>query len=357
MGRVELEVAPILVELAGHEPTAPARHDRPNLGGQRRLADPRRAADQHAATAARQRLLDRLPDGGHLRVASDEPRPLEQPQREVPLTDPERSVCCAGRGAAHRLEIVDQPVRGLVAVLRLFLQQVHDDLGDRRWDRRVHLCRRHRHAREVIVNEAQRIAGAERRLPGGELVQRRAQRVQVRALIHRPTGPSGLLRRQIGQRPDDLAVVGEVGTHLGQQGRHCEVHQAWSPLAGDHDVGRRDVAVHDTPAVHLRDRPGHVRRKPDEVIDGQRLRQLDRACVAGVDQHDGARIRRRVRQLRDPHRAAQALEHRQFVLQPPLRVRSQRLLADDRAAGEEQPRDARALARVQHFGASGCIWV
>ena len=117
------------------------------------------------------------------------------------------------------------------------------------------------------------------------------------------------------------------------------------PPRGTHDVRRRDVAVHHTPAVHLRDRPGQVHRKPDQVIDGQRLRQLDRARAADVDQHDRARIRRRVRQLRDPRRAAQPLEHRQLVLQPPLRVRSQRLLADDRAAGEEQPRDARAFAR------------
>jgi hypothetical protein len=43
--------------------------------------------------------------------------------------------------------------------------------------------------------------------------------------------------------------------------------------------------------------------------------------------------------------------------QPPLRVRTQRLLADDRAAGEEQPRDARAFGRDQYFRASGWISV
>ena len=93
MGRVELEVAPVLVELAGHEPTTPARHDQPHLGGQRRLADPRRAADQHAATPARQRVLERAPQRCQLGVASHEPRRRQQPQREVPLADAQRSIC------------------------------------------------------------------------------------------------------------------------------------------------------------------------------------------------------------------------------------------------------------------------
>ena len=73
---------------------------------------------------------------------------------------------------------------------------------------RVHLRRRHRHPSQMIVGEPQRVAGAERRLTRGQLVQRRAQRVQVGALIHRPAGPPGLLRRQIRQRPDDLGCGG-----------------------------------------------------------------------------------------------------------------------------------------------------
>ena len=297
MGRVELEVAPVLVELAGHEPATPARHDRPQLSGQRRLADSGRAADQHAATSAGQRLLERRP--GASRPRASRPTGRDGGSRRSGKSRSPMRERSAGRGGAHRLQIVDQPVRGLVAVLRLLLQQVHDDLGDGRGDRRVHRCRRHRHARQVIVDEPQRVAGAERRRAGGELVERRAQRVQVGALIHRPSGPPGLLRRQIGKRPDDLAVVRVLGTHLGQQGRQREVHQAWSPLAGHDDVRRRDIAVHHTPAVHFRDRAGQVQRKREEVIDGHRLRHLDRARAADVDQRDRARRRRRVRQLRD----------------------------------------------------------
>ena len=93
MSRVELQVAPVLVELAGDEPAPLARHDRPQLVDQRRLADPGRAADQHAAAAARQRPLERLLQRRHLRVAAHQPRRREQPQRDVVLADAQRSRC------------------------------------------------------------------------------------------------------------------------------------------------------------------------------------------------------------------------------------------------------------------------
>ena len=96
---------------------------------------------------------------------------------------------------------------------------------------RVHLRRRHRHPRQVIVDEPQRVAGAERRRARGQLVQRRAQRVQVGALVHRPAGAPGLLRRQVRQRPHDLAVVRELGTDLGERRRQREVHQARRAVA------------------------------------------------------------------------------------------------------------------------------
>ena len=136
-----------------------------------------------------------------------------------------------------------------------------------------------------------------------------------------------------GKRPDDLAVVRELGTDLGERGRQREVHQARRPVGGQHDVRRGDVAMHHAAAVHPRHRPGQLHRQLDQLVDGQRLRQLGQARAAGVLQHDRARVRRRVHQLRDPADAAQPLEDRQFVPQPPLRVRSQRLLADDRAPG------------------------
>ena len=207
--------------------------------------------------------------------------------------------------------------------------------------------RRHRHPGQMIMGEPQRVAGAERRPARRQLVQRRAQRVQVGPLIHRPAGAPGLLRRQIRQRPHDLGVVGELRTDLGQRRRQREVHQARGAVAGEHDVRRSDVPVHHPPAVHPRHRPGQLHREPDQVLDGQRRRQPGQARATDVRQHDRPRVPRRLHQLRDPRDAAQPLQDRQLVPQPPVRVRPQRLLADDRAPREEQPGHPRAFALVQ----------
>ncbi len=103
MDRVELQIAPVLVELAGHEPAVAARSrtGRSSID-QRRLADPRRAADQHAATPARQRLLERRLQRRHLRVAPHQPRRRQQPQRNVALADAQaRRRACRRRAAAR----------------------------------------------------------------------------------------------------------------------------------------------------------------------------------------------------------------------------------------------------------------
>ena len=74
-----------------------------------------------------------------------------------------------------------------------------------------------------------------------------------------------------------------------------------------------------------------------------------RLVVAGVGQHDRVRVPRRVHQLRDPVDPAQPLQHRPLVPQPAVRVRPQRLLADHRAPGKEQPSHPRVIALVDRF--------
>jgi hypothetical protein len=61
---------------------------------------------------------------------------------------------------------------------------MQDDLGESPWDGRVHLRGRHRHPGQMIMSKSQWVAGAERRRAGGQLVQRRPQRVQVGTLVH-----------------------------------------------------------------------------------------------------------------------------------------------------------------------------
>jgi hypothetical protein len=216
--------------------------------------------------------------------------------------------------------------------------------------RRVHLGRRRRHPGQVIMGEPQRVAGTERRRARGQLIQRRAQRVQVGPLIHRPAGPPGLLRRQVRQRPGDPGVMRELRADLGERGRQREVHQARGTSAGEHDVRRSEVPVHHPPAVHPRHRRRQLHRQPDQATGRQRLGQPRQARAAGVRHHDRPRIPRRPRQLRHPRGTAQPVQHRHLMPQPAVRVRPQRLLADDRAPGKEQPGDARALTLVHYLG-------
>ena len=67
-----------------------AGHHRPQLIDQRRLAHPRRPADQHPTTPAGQRVLERRLQRRHLVVATHQPRRRQQPQRNIVLADPQR---------------------------------------------------------------------------------------------------------------------------------------------------------------------------------------------------------------------------------------------------------------------------
>jgi hypothetical protein len=252
---------------------------------------------------------------------------------------------------------MEQAVGGLVAVVRFLLQQVQDDRGQHHRYGRVHLRRRHRDPGQMIMDEAQRVAGAEGRRPRRQLVQSGAQRVQVRALVHRPAGAPGLLRRQVGHRADDLGVVGEFRADLGEGDRQREVHQGRRAVVGQHDVRWGDVAVHHPTAVHPRHRPGQCYPQPGQFVTDQRLCRRCQVRVSRVRNHERPRVLRRIQQLHEPVDPAEALQHRHLVPQPVLGVRTERLLADDGALGEEQPAHPRAIALVDHVGPNGPVVV
>jgi len=70
---------------------------------------------------------------------------------------------------------------------------------------------------------------------------------------------------------------------------------------------------------------------------------------------DRLRIPRCLRQLRHPGHTPQPLQHRRLMRYPAFRVRPQRLLADDRTSGPEQPDDPCPLALVHDLGSDGWI--
>ena len=217
----------------------------------------------------------------------------------------------------------------------------------------VHLGRCRRHPGQMVMREPQRVAGAERRISGGQLVQRRAERVQVGPLV-RPGGAPGLLRRQIRQRPHDLVVMGELRTDLGHRGRQREVDQARGAVGGEHDVRRGDVAVHHPPAVHPGHRPSQRHRQPDQLINVQRHGQPARLVppTSATRSSPGTAA---------PPAAARPLRHRAAAPASPARAAAAAARpapaapCGRRCGSESEPSDAGPCAFVQQFGPHGRI--
>ncbi len=94
-----------------------------------------------------------------------------------------------------------------------------------------------------------------------QFVKDRAQRVDVgrRTDLSRP--PFGLLRRHVGGRAQDQIAPGQprlAVEHLGQ----AEVGDPGRVVAGQKDVGRFQVAMHDPQAVGLGDGAGQLLEQP-----------------------------------------------------------------------------------------------
>jgi hypothetical protein len=121
---VVLLVAAVLVELAGDEPAAVRGDDRAQLRGQRRLADAGHAAEQHPAAPARHDVGERLAQVGDLLVPPDQVGRRQRPRRDVMPAGTGDPAATAQLG-----QVVLQPVRALVTVVRLLLQQVQEDAG------------------------------------------------------------------------------------------------------------------------------------------------------------------------------------------------------------------------------------
>src|SRR5690606_28658497 len=110
---------------ARREPAIARGHDRAQLLDQGGLAHARLAADHHTAASPGPRVFKGRPQHIDLMVAPHEPRGLGQAQRDVTLPDP-----YPRRTVTYSLQVVDQSVRRLIAIVRLLLQQMHDDLGE-----------------------------------------------------------------------------------------------------------------------------------------------------------------------------------------------------------------------------------
>ncbi len=115
------------------------------------------------------------------------------------------------------------------------------------------------------------VSPAERQAPGQHLVQHAAEGPDVGALVHGPA--ARLFRTHVGRRPDDEAVARpirgdgrrlrqiETGRVTGRGFGQAEVEHLHRAGRRDHDIGRLQVAVDDSPLVRRIHRVGDLPRE------------------------------------------------------------------------------------------------
>ena len=175
------------------------------------------------------------------------------------------------------LQVVGQLLGGGVAALGLLAQRLQADRVEVALERTLPLWRRpsrRRRGRPFAHDALDLGRGAvrqvERALAGEQLVQHHAQRVHVGRRRHGRA--LHLLGRGIGGRHHGAARLGEggvvesvlaAGQHLGD----AKVEQLHLSGAGDQDVRRLEVAVHDEPAVRVLDGVAHRADERDALLD------------------------------------------------------------------------------------------
>ena len=140
----------------------------------------------------------------------------------------------------------------------------------------------------MLVRDGNRVFAAERRLAGEHLEQHDAGRVEVAARVD--AFAARLLGREILRGAHDGAGLGDGCGRLGDRARDPEVHDLDLAVAGDHDVARLDVAVHDPGAVRVLERGQDLAGDPHGLVFGQRALGDDVFEQSAVDVlHDDER--------------------------------------------------------------------
>ena len=229
-----------------------------------------------------------------------------------------------GQSCLDALEVLDELLGGLIAVLRVLGQGAQDDLVELRRYLRPQARGRLRQLVHVLHGDLDRRVAGERHLAGQHLVEHDAGRVEVGGGRHRRA--ARLLGREVLRGAHDRAGLGhlrgavprdpEVG-HL--QPRLVRLHLL---VGGDEDVVRLDVAMDDPVAVReaegleellgVPDRGVHRERAVghDQLLEAAALDHLHRDVVrplglAAVVDGDDVRVREAGGRLR---LAAEALD-------------------------------------------------
>ena len=135
---------------------------------------------------------------------------------------------------------------------------------------------RDRRRAEVLADDRDCVVAGKRRLAGQQLVEHRAERVEVRAGVG--GAAERLLGRQVGDRADEHPLDRSPRAAIGRG--EAEVAEPGGSVVAEPDVGGLEVAVDDAARVRVLERPADVDRDRDRAVD------LEAATVACLD-HTG----------------------------------------------------------------------
>ncbi len=211
--------------------------------------------------------------------------------------------------------------RALVARRRVLGQRLEHQSVQGRRHRGFHGAGRRRVLIDVREGHRDRRIAPERGPPGEQLEEHHAGGVQVAARVHGPA--LGLLRGQVGRRPQDRRRAGAGVARVGGGPRDPEVHDLDRAGRGEHDVARLDVAVDDpvpVAVVQCRQDPGSDLQRAlghegvarvQQLLEGDSLdelhhderhdrgtRAIAQGILAGVVHGNDVRVVQRGRALR-----------------------------------------------------------
>ncbi len=182
-------------------------------------------------------------------------------------------------------EIGDQAIGGLITVLRVLGEELHDHGGDGRVHRGADAVRGLGRDGNVAVDERHRVDGVEREAAGEHLVQGDTERVHVGPVVDRAVHAPCLLGRNVGQCAFEAARAGEDRVVAAEARGDVEVGELDCARGGvDVDVRRLDVAVNDVLAVEGAEDLGELAR------DAEGLQHLDPALAEQGAERDAAEV-------------------------------------------------------------------
>ena len=246
----EREIARVLIELALDDAATGDRHLGEQLADQGGLADAGLAGDPGDASTTGPHALERGEQRGALGFATDEIL------RQGGLVADHAGAQGDGVPRLERREdptqIDGEPGRALVAVLGALVEQGHHQIDGDLGDPRDHRAQTFGPPGQVGVGVAEAVVADERRRSSKQLVERRAQGIEIRANVDPPVHAPGLLGREIPRRALEAVDGDRLRATSRGWGREPEVDQPDLAGLGMHDdVRRADVAVQDAALVDL----------------------------------------------------------------------------------------------------------